>query len=69
MVLDVTSENDHIYVQATNQPRFEMFPVSNQEFVLLEANSRVTFYPADGGKVKKLALKMGERSMEGERIE
>lgn len=69
IVLDVTSENDHIYVQATNQPKFEMFPVSEQEFVLHESNSRVTFYPADGGKVKKLALKMGDRSMEGERIE
>jgi CubicO group peptidase (beta-lactamase class C family) len=69
MVLDITSENDHIYVQATNQPRFEMFPVSDQEFVLQEANSRLTFYPADGGTVKKLALKMGDRSMEGERIE
>jgi CubicO group peptidase (beta-lactamase class C family) len=69
MILDVTSENDHIYVQATNQPRFEMYPVSDQEFVLQEANSKVTFYPADGGKVKKLALKMGDRSMEGERIE
>lgn len=69
MVIDITAENDRIYVQATNQPRYEIYPVSETEFVLRESNSKLTFAPPDQGKSKKLILQMGERKIEAERLE
>lgn len=56
MVLVVSTEGDKIFVQATNQPRFEMFPVAPKEFILKEITARVIFHSNTDGKVTKLTV-------------
>jgi hypothetical protein len=39
----VTREGSRIFVQATNQPRFEIFAESESEFFLKVVDARITF--------------------------
>jgi hypothetical protein len=58
MMINITTENDRIFAQATNQPRFEIFPVSDVEFVVREINARLLFVKEQDGKVGKFVLNM-----------
>ena len=54
--IEITTEADRIYAQATNQPKFELFPVSNTEFQLKEVVAKVAFVKDDKGQVEHLIL-------------
>jgi CubicO group peptidase (beta-lactamase class C family) len=69
MVVSVFKEQDKIFVQATNQPKFEMFPVSETDFVLMDLNARISFKKESDGKVKNLLLYMNGSTNELPRIE
>lgn len=58
MVITVSIENDKLFAQATNQPKFEMFALSETEFTLKEINARLTFVKEADGKVNKFVLDM-----------
>jgi hypothetical protein len=55
-VIAVTKENDRIFVQATGQPRFEVFPESETKFFLTVVDAQITFVKDDKGQVANLIL-------------
>ncbi|MEA2572697.1 MAG: serine-type D-Ala-D-Ala carboxypeptidase/endopeptidase [Acidobacteriota bacterium] len=42
-VLSITRDGEHLYAQATGQPRFELFAYSDTEFFLKVVNAQITF--------------------------
>jgi hypothetical protein len=58
-IVAITSENDKLYAQATNQPRFEILPLSEKEFTLKEVNAKLIFVTDSNGKVSKFILDQG----------
>jgi CubicO group peptidase (beta-lactamase class C family) len=67
--ITVTTENNKIFAQGTNQPRLEIFPVSEKEFVVMDINARITFVEGPDGKVNKLNLDMGGQKKDAPKIE
>lgn len=55
-VVKVTAEGDHLYAQATGQPRFELFAEKKDEFFLKVVDAQVSFGRDDKGVVTKLIL-------------
>jgi len=49
-VLDVTLDGGALYVQATNQPRFRLWPETPKDFFLKEVDAQITFV-ADSGRM------------------
>jgi CubicO group peptidase (beta-lactamase class C family) len=58
MIITISNENDKIFAQATNQPKFEIFPLSEKEFMLRDLNAKLLFVKEPDGKVSKLILDM-----------
>ncbi len=55
--------------KATDQPKFEMLPVSETDFVPKELNARLSFIKEENGKVNKLKLHMNGTDSELPRME
>ncbi|MGH7596848.1 MAG: serine hydrolase [bacterium] len=55
-VIAVTKEGEHIFAQATGQPRFEIFPESEIKFFLTVVDAQITFAKDDKGQVTNLIL-------------
>lgn len=64
MTIAITTENDKLYAQATNQPRFEILPVSDEEFIVRELNAKFRFVKEPDGKVSKFILDMAGQKKE-----
>jgi Domain of unknown function (DUF3471) len=64
MIITISNENDKLYAQATNQPKFEIFPISEKEFTVKELNAKLLFVKAPDGKVSKLVLDMAGQKKE-----
>jgi hypothetical protein len=58
MIITISTESDKIFAQATNQPRFEILPISEQEFTVRELNAKLRFVKEPDGKISKLILDM-----------
>jgi CubicO group peptidase (beta-lactamase class C family) len=58
MIITISAENDKLFAQATNQPKFEIFPISEKEFTIMELNAKLLFVKESDGKVSKLILDM-----------
>jgi CubicO group peptidase (beta-lactamase class C family) len=58
MIISITTENDKLFAQGTNQPRFEILPLSEKEFIIREVNARFIFVKEPDGKVSKLIFDM-----------
>ncbi|SKC66697.1 serine hydrolase [Ohtaekwangia koreensis] len=67
--ITVTNENSKLFVQATNQPKYEIFPVSETEFTVKELNARLTFVREPAGKVSKLIVDLAGQKKESSRVE
>ena len=52
----VTAEGGHLFAQATNQPRFEIFATAPDEFFLKVVDARISFGRDENGKVTNLTL-------------
>ncbi len=61
-VINVTLENDGLYVQATGQNKFPVFPKSDTKFFARVVNAQISFTKDDGGAVDGLILHQGGRS-------
>lgn len=69
LVITVYTDQSRIFAQATNQPSFEMFPVSETEFVLKELNARLNFVKEADGKISKMIVNMGGQKLDAPRVE
>jgi CubicO group peptidase (beta-lactamase class C family) len=66
--VDVTREGDRLMVQATNQPKFEVFPESESKFFLKVVDAQITFKKDEKGKVNEFILHQGGTDMPGKRV-
>lgn len=55
-ILSVTREESHLYVQATGQPKFEIFAEGEKEFFLKDVDAQITFTAGQQGKATGLVL-------------
>ena len=65
MTIVVTREGTQLYEQATQQPRFEIFPLSPMEFFLKVVDARITFTRDSAGKVTGLVVHQGGQDFAG----
>ncbi len=68
MIITISTENEKIFAQATNQPRFEIFPISEKEFTMLELNAKLLFVKEPDGKISKLILDMAGQKKDVVRV-
>lgn len=66
--IEVTSDKNQIFAQATGQDKFELFPISNTKFFLKVVDAQVEFFH-DDDQVKRLTLYQGGKEMPGEKVE
>jgi D-alanyl-D-alanine-carboxypeptidase/D-alanyl-D-alanine-endopeptidase len=66
--LTVTREEDNLFVQATGQPRFRVYPSSETEFFYKAVDAKITFVKDSAGQVTGLVLHQGGRDMKGAKI-
>ncbi len=57
--VNVTRENDQLFIQVTGQPKFELFPKSDTEFFLKVVKADITFVENEAGKTDQLILAQG----------
>jgi CubicO group peptidase (beta-lactamase class C family) len=67
-VLTVTQEGGRLYAEPTASPRFELFPVSENEFVRKDLEISYTFAKGAGGSIDKIKLKFTEGASEAPRM-
>jgi serine-type D-Ala-D-Ala carboxypeptidase/endopeptidase len=58
-IITVTREQGSLYVQATRQPRFEIFAESPTEFFLKVVDAQITFVTGADGRTTELILHQG----------
>ncbi|MCU7499911.1 MAG: serine hydrolase [Ignavibacteria bacterium] len=66
--IKVTVEGDKIFGQGTGQPRFEMFPLSEDKFYLKVVNAQVSFQRKDG-TVSGMTLFQNGQELPGKKVE
>ena len=69
-VLTITRAGDRLFLQATGQPKFEIFPASETVFFLKVVDAEIEFTPAPtpGGRSPRLVLHQGGRDLPGQRM-
>ena len=68
-VLTVTEEDGKLYTQATNQPKFQVFAMSEKEYFLKVVDARITFVTDEAGRATSLTLHQNGMNMPAKRIE
>jgi len=68
-ILTVTREGDHLFVQATGQPKFELFAESEKEYFLKVVDAQVSFEVDSKGVTNQLMLHQNGRDMPAKRME
>ena len=68
-VIAVTREGDHLYGQATGQPRFELFAEGEHDFFLKVTDAQVTFEVQGDGPAGALVLHQLGRDQRATRVE
>ncbi len=59
LIIIISREADKFYLEATSQPRAEIFPESDTEFFLKAVEAQLTFVKDANGKVAQLILHQG----------
>jgi D-alanyl-D-alanine-carboxypeptidase/D-alanyl-D-alanine-endopeptidase len=68
-VLTMTRDGDHLFIQATNQPRFELFAEGDKDYFLKVVEAGVTFVTDDQGRATAVVLHQNGANVTGKRIE
>jgi CubicO group peptidase (beta-lactamase class C family) len=68
-IMSITREGSHIYVQATGQPRFEIFAEGEKDFFLKEVDAQITFSTGDRGTATELVLHQNGANQTAKRVE
>jgi CubicO group peptidase (beta-lactamase class C family) len=69
LVLTVTQEGDHLFTQATGQPKAEAFPESDHDYFLKIIDARITFIRDTQGRVTELTVHQGGMDHHARRID
>ncbi len=68
-ILTVTREGAHLYVQATGQPRFEVFPESDRTYFYKVVDAQITFATDKNGRAASLMLRQNGRDVAAKRMD
>jgi CubicO group peptidase (beta-lactamase class C family) len=68
-ILTVTREQSHLFVQATGQPKFEVFPETDRDYFLKAVDAQITFVVDSQGRATELVLHQGGRDQHAKRAE
>jgi CubicO group peptidase (beta-lactamase class C family) len=68
-VITVTHEGNHLYAQATAQPRFEIFAENDHDFFYKVVDAQITFVVDATGRATSLVLHQNGANAPGNRIE
>ncbi len=67
-VIEITTQGNQIFAQATGQPKFEIFAEKPDTFFLKVVVASIDFNKDTEGKIISLTLHQGGRDMEGKKI-
>ena len=68
-IITITRDGDHLFEQATGQPKFEIFPESDRDFFLKVVDAQITFVTDSTGRATELILHQNGRDVHGKRFE
>ena len=68
-IITITRDGDHLFAQATGQPKFEIFPESERDFFLKVVDAQITFETDSTGRATELILHQNGRDVHGKRFE
>jgi serine-type D-Ala-D-Ala carboxypeptidase/endopeptidase len=68
-VLTITREGEHLFAQATAQPKFELFAEGEKEYFLKAVDAQITFEVDAGGAVNQLVLHQAGQNVPAKRID
>jgi serine-type D-Ala-D-Ala carboxypeptidase/endopeptidase len=68
-VITITRDGDHLFEQATGQPKFEIFPEGDRDYFLKVVDAQITFVVDSSGRSTELILHQGGRDQHAQRIE
>ena len=68
-IVTVTREGDHLFAQATEQPRFEIFAEDDHNFFFKVVDAQLTFVVDATGRATSLVLHQNGANAPGNRIE
>jgi serine-type D-Ala-D-Ala carboxypeptidase/endopeptidase len=66
--ITITRDRDRLFGQATNQPKFELFPEGEKDYFLKVVDARITFVTDAQGKATELILHQGGMDVHGKRV-
>ncbi len=67
-IASVTKEDDKLMLQATGQPKAELFPESETQFFLKVVDAQITFMKDEKGVVTGLMLHQNGQKIQGKKI-
>ncbi len=67
-VLTLSAENGKLFAQPTAEPRFELLPISESEFVRRDQNARYTIVKSANGTIDSLTIKFDGGTTEAMRL-
>jgi Domain of unknown function (DUF3471) len=67
--ITITRDGDHLFGQATGQPKFELFPESDKDYFLKVGDAQITFVTDSQGRATELVLHQGAQDQHAKRIE
>jgi CubicO group peptidase (beta-lactamase class C family) len=68
LVLEITQEGDHLFAQATNQPRLAMFAQGKDEFFTRAVDSQASFVTEGDAPASALVLHQGGNDITAKRV-
>ena len=68
-IITITREDNHLFAQATAQPRFEIFPETERDFFLKVVDAQLTFVTDMAGRVSKAVLHQNGVDQDAKRME
>ncbi len=68
-ILTVTREGDDLFAQATNQPKFRIFPETRRDFFYKVVDAQLTFETDEQGRANALVLHQNGRDLRAKRID
>jgi serine-type D-Ala-D-Ala carboxypeptidase/endopeptidase len=67
--ITITRDGEHLFEQATAQPKFEIYPESEKDFFLKVVEAQITFVTDDKGKATAMVLHQNGVDHRAERVE
>jgi serine-type D-Ala-D-Ala carboxypeptidase/endopeptidase len=67
-ILTITKEQNRLYLQATGQPKVELFPETETQFFITEVDAQVTFVRDRQGTVNQLILHQAGQNLPAKKL-